>query len=416
LLALVRDGNVIEEAVEGDQVEVLLAGTGFYVEAGGQVSDTGTIVGVEEPRWEIQVTDMRKPAAGVIVHVGKVERGHPRVGDTSIAAVDAQRRRDIMRNHTATHLLHAELRQVLGDHARQAGSLVAPDRLRFDFTHPQAVTPQELELIEAGVNRHILGNYSLHTQIKPLQKAIEEGATALFGEKYADMVRNITIGELEVFSNELCGGTHVDETGDIGLFLITSEGSAAAGIRRIEAVTGRGAYELVQRRFRALKQAAGQLGAIPEELPDRLEDFLAELDEARRQASKLGEQLALVEFDRKLESVQQVGNAALLTAIIPNVTADTLRALSDQFRQRYPNGAVVLASVSEDGHPIVIAAVTEALVKRGLRAGDLVQSVAGFLGGGGGGRPTLAQAGGKDASRLGEALENVTAWVGDRLG
>jgi alanyl-tRNA synthetase len=272
------------------------------------------------------------------VHVGKVGRGHPRVGDTSIAAVDAQRRRDIMRNHTAAHLLHEELRQVLGDHARQAGSLVAPDRLRFDFTHPQAVTPQELELIEAGVNR------------------------------------------------------------------------------RIEAVTGRGAYELVQRRFRALKQAAGQLGATPEELPDRLEDLLAELDEARRQASKLGEQLALVEFDRKLESVQQVGNAALLTAIIPNVTADTLRALSDQFRQRYPSGVVVLASVSEDGHPIVIAAVTEALVKRGLRAGDLVQYVAGFLGGGGGGRPTLAQAGGKDASCLEEALASVPAWVGDRLG
>ena len=415
LLALVQDGNVINEAEEGEQVEVLLAGTGFYVEAGGQVSDTGTIVGAEEPRWEIQVTDMRRPAAGVIVHGGKVKRGRPRVGDTAIAAVDAQRRRDIMRNHTATHLLHAELRQVLGDHARQAGSLVAPDRLRFDFTHPQAVTPQELERIEAGVNRHILGNYSLHTQVKPLQKAIEEGATALFGEKYAAMVRNITIGEPELFSNELCGGTHVDETGDIGLFLITSEGSAAAGIRRIEAVTGRVAYELVQRRFRALKQAAGRLGATPEELADRLEELLAELDESRRQARELGEQLASVEFDRKLESVQQVKDAALLTVIIPNVTAETLRSLSDQFRQHYPNGVAVLASVSEDGRPLVIAAVSEDLVKRGLRAGELVQYVAGFLGGGGGGRPTLAQAGGKDASRLEEALANVPAWIGDRL-
>lgn len=415
LLGLVRGGSVIEEAAEGDQVEVLLAGTGFYVEAGGQVSDTGTIVGVEEPRWEIQVTEMRKPAAGVIVHVGKVVRGHPHVGDTAIAAVDAQRRRDIMRNHTATHLLHAELHKVLGDHARQAGSLVAPDRLRFDFTHPQAVTPQELELIEAGVNRQILGNYSLHTQVKPLQKAIEEGATALFGEKYADMVRNITIGEPEVFSNELCGGTHVDETGDIGLFLITSEGSAAAGIRRIEAVTGRAAYELVQKRFRALKQAAGLLGVTPEELPARLDDLRVELDESRHQVSKLGEQLASVEFGRKLESVQQVKGAALLAASIPSVTADTLRTLSDQFRQRYPTGVAVLASVSEDGRPVVIVAVTEDLVKRGLRAGDLVQHVAGFLGGGGGGRPTLAQAGGKDASRLDEALASVPAWVAEKL-
>jgi alanyl-tRNA synthetase len=415
LLGMVRDGTVIEEAVEGDQVEVLLAGTGFYVEAGGQVSDTGTIVGVEEPRWEIQVTDMRKPAAGVIVHVGKVLRGRPRVGDTAIAAVDAQRRRDIMRNHTATHLLHAELRAVLGDHARQAGSLVAPDRLRFDFTHPQAVTQQELERIEAGVNRNILGNYSLHIQIKPLQKAIAEGATALFGEKYADEVRNITIGEAEVFSNELCGGTHVDETSDIGLFLITSEGSAAAGIRRIEAVTGRGAYELVQRRFRALKQAAELLGAIPEETPAKLEVLLAELDESRRQANKLREQLALVEFNRMLGSVLEVKGAALLTTIIPNASADTLRTLSDQFRQRYPNGAAVLASVSEDGRPLVVAAVTEDLVKRGLRAGELVQHVAGFLGGGGGGRPTLAQAGGKDASRLEEALASVPAWVAEKL-
>jgi alanyl-tRNA synthetase len=415
LLALVRDGNVIEEAAEGDHVEVLLPGTGFYVEAGGQVSDAGTIVGVEEPRWEIQVTDMRKPAAGVIVHVGKVKRGRPRVGDTVIAAVDAQRRRDIMRNHTATHLLHAELRQVLGDHARQAGSLVAPDRLRFDFTHPQAVTPQELERIEAGVNRQILGNYSLHIQVKPLQKAIEEGATALFGEKYADMVRNITIGDPEVFSNELCGGTHVDETGDIGLLLITSEGSAAAGIRRIEAVTGRGAYELVQRRFKALKQAASKLGVTPEDLPTRLEDLLAELDESRHQASGLREQMALFEFNRRLESVPRVKGAALLTAIIPNASADTLRNLSDQFRQRYPNGAAVLASVSEEGRPVVIAAVADDLVKRGLRAGDLVQYVAGFLGGGGGGRPTLAQAGGKDASRLGEALEKVPAWIDEKL-
>ncbi len=174
----------------------------------------------------------------------------PQVGDPAIAQVDAQRRQDIMRNHTATHLLHAELHAVLGEHARQAGSLVAPDRLRFDFTHPQAVTPEQLERIEAGVNRAILGDYRLNIAFKPLQQAISEGAMALFGEKYGEIVRTITIGGAEQpFSYELCGGTHVDETGDIGLFLITSEGSAAAGIRRIEAVTGRGAYELVQTAF-----------------------------------------------------------------------------------------------------------------------------------------------------------------------
>ena len=250
VLAIVQRGKVVQSAREGDRVEILLPKTGFYVESGGQVSDTGTITGVGQDSWEIQVTDMRKPAAGMIVHVGEVISGNPRVNDNATALVDIKRRFDIMRNHTATHLLHAELRSLLGAHARQAGSLVAPDHLRFDFTHPQAVTSKELEIIEEGVNQAILGNHPLHIAYKPLQRAIDEGATALFGEKYSDTVRNITIGEPLTFSNELCGGTHVDGTGDIGLFLITSEGSVAAGIRRIEAVTGRGAYELVQQRFR----------------------------------------------------------------------------------------------------------------------------------------------------------------------
>ncbi|MBP1701164.1 MAG: alaS, partial [Chloroflexi bacterium] len=245
VLAMLRDGKPVFKAHPGDQLEVLLPETGFYVESGGQVADTGTIVSTQEPGWEIRVTDMRKPATGIIVHVGEVVRGEPQVSDTAIARVDTQRRQDIMRNHTATHLLHAELRLVLGEHARQAGSLVAPDRLRFDFTHPQALTQDELQRIELGVNRNILGDYNLNIKYKSLQQAIGEGAMALFGEKYSETVRTITIGGAEPFSYELCGGTHVDETGDIGLFLITSEGSAAAGIRRIEAVTGRGAYELV---------------------------------------------------------------------------------------------------------------------------------------------------------------------------
>jgi alanyl-tRNA synthetase len=374
------------------------------------------IVGVEEPRWEIRVVEMRRPAAGIIVHVGEVQHGRPQVGDTVIAAVDAQRRRDIMRNHTATHLMHAELRAVLGEHARQAGSLVAPDRLRFDFTHSQSVTPEELERIEAGVNRRIMENYRLNIQFKPLQQAIEEGATALFGEKYAETVRNITIGEPETFSNELCGGTHVDETGDIGLFLITSEGSAAAGIRRIEAVTGRGAYDLVQRRFQALEQASSLLTTTPDELPAKVQDLLAELDGLRRRMGKLRDQLASAEFAQRLESVPSVKGVPVLTAIISGATPDTLRTLSDHFRQRYPSGVAVLASVGEAGRPVVIAAITQDLVERGLRAGDLVGYVAGFLGGGGGGRPTLAQAGGKDASRLDEALASVSGWVGEKLG
>jgi alanyl-tRNA synthetase len=407
----VHDGQAVQEADEGQKVEVLLPKTGLYVESGGQISDTGMITSASQPGWAIQVSEMCKPAAGVIVHVGEVIRGKPKIGDLAVATVDAKRRRDIMRNHTATHLLHAELRAVLGEHARQAGSLVAPDRLRFDFTHPQAVTPEQLERIEAGVNRAILGDFPLHIAYKPLQQAIGEGATALFGEKYGETVRNITIGEPHVFSNELCGGTHVDRTGDIGMFLITSEGSAAAGIRRIEAVTGAGAYELVQQRFDALKRAAGLLEAPPEEVPARLAQALSELDQARKQVNELRRNQALLAFQSLLKEVPTINGIPLLTAILADSDADTLRLMTDQFRQRYPGGVAVLATVSNDGRPMVIAAVAEELVKCGLHAGELVKFVAGFLGGGGGGRPTLAQAGGKDAVRLEEALDGVANWI-----
>lgn len=421
VLALVKNGETILSAAPGDRVEVLLPRSGFYIESGGQVSDTGVIVGANGADWVIRVDEMRKPAAGALVHSGEVVRGRPQVGEKAIARVDAQRRHDIMRNHTATHLLHAELRAILGDHARQAGSLVAPTHLRFDFTHPQAVTPQELEQIEAGVNRAILGNYRLNIAFKPLQQAINEGATALFGEKYGETVRNITIGaepkegEEEFFSNELCGGTHVEETGDIGLFLITSEGSAAAGIRRIEAVTGRGAYALVQQRFKALKQTAALLATTPEETPAKAGQVLEELEQARKQIAELRQSQAMQSFLVHLENTPKVEGVPVLAAALPNSDADTLRLLTDRFRQRHPSGAVVLGSAGEDGKPLVVAAVTEDLVKRGVHAGELVKFVAGFLGGGGGGRPTLAQAGGKDASRLDEALSQVSGWVASKL-
>jgi alanyl-tRNA synthetase len=415
VLAMVAEGQAVAQAQVGEVVEVLLPETGFYVESGGQVADTGVIVSVAEPRWEIRVTDVRKPAAGIIIHLGKVTQGAPRVGDLALAHVDLQRRKDIMRNHTATHLLHTELRAILGEHARQAGSLVAPDHLRFDFTHPQGVTQAQLEQIEAGVNRHILGNFPLHIAFKPLQQAIADGAIALFGEKYGETVRNIRIGEPEVFSNELCGGTHVEETGDIGLFLITSEGSAAAGIRRIVAVTGRGAYELVQKRFQALKQTAGLLTTTPEETPARVGEMIEQLEDTRKQLASARQELAANAFASHLENVPQVKGVAVLTSTLSATDADTLRLMADRFRQAYPSGAAVLASVGADGKPVVIAAVSEDLVKRGLNAGELVKHVAGFLGGGGGGRPTLAQAGGKDANRLPEALASVPGWVESKL-
>ncbi len=415
VLALVRDGQAVKEVMTGDTVEVILPATCFYVEAGGQVSDTGTIVSAAEPRWEIRVEDTRKPAAGVIVHVGEVVRGKPAVGDLAIAAVDAQRRRDIMRNHTATHLLHAELQAVLGKHARQAGSLVAPDRLRFDFTHPEALTTEQLERIEAGVNRAIFEDLHLHIRFKPLNEAIAEGAMALFGEKYAETVRTITIGdEEETLSYELCGGTHVENTGDIGIFLITSEGSAAAGVRRIEAVTGREAYALVQRRFRTLKHTAQVLSTSLDDLPIKAESLLEDLDEVRDEVTRLRQQLVSAEFEQALTSVRDIKGIKVLAAQLSNADAETLRQMCDRFRQKYPTGVIVLASV-ENGKPLLIGAVSDDLVKKGWHAGDLIKTVAAVVGGGGGGRPNLAQAGGRDAALLPQALQKVYGWVESKL-
>ncbi|MFO7625007.1 MAG: alanine--tRNA ligase [Anaerolineales bacterium] len=416
LLAILRDGKPVESAQPGDQVEILLPQTCFYVEAGGQVSDAGVIL--SDPSlpdgWEIRVDKVHKPAAGVIVHIGQVIRGEPRVGDRAIAIVDAPRRRDTMRNHTATHLLHAELRAILGEHARQAGSLVAPDRLRFDFTHPEALTQEQLEQLETSVNDHILANYRLSITHKPLQEAMSEGAMALFGEKYGEEVRTITIGGVDPFSYELCGGTHVDETGDIGIFLITSEGSAAAGVRRIEAVTGRKAYELVQRRFRALRESAGLLATTPDDLPHKVQATLQQLSHEQKQIAELRLELAKAEFAQHLEEPQRVRGVPVLATVLAEADADTLRQMTDRFRQRHPSGVVVLGSVSA-GRPVLIAAITEDLVKRGLHAGELVKHVAAPMGGGGGGKPTLAQAGGKDATKLDEALASVPGWVEKRL-
>jgi alanyl-tRNA synthetase len=347
VLSLLYEGQPVNEALTGDIVEVILPKTCFYIESGGQVSDTGTIVSIQEPRWEIRIEDTRRPAAGIVVHRGEVVRGKPAVGDQVIAAVDSQRRRDIMRNHTATHLLHAELHTVLGKHARQAGSLVAPDRLRFDFTHPEAITSEELEKIEAGVNQAIFMDHALNIKFKPLKDAIEEGAMALFGEKYAETVRTITIGGEDPFSYELCGGTHVETTGDIGIFLITSEGSAAAGVRRIEAITGREAYGLVQRRFKSLKRTADLLESSLDDVPLKAANLLEERQKLEKQNARLRQQLVAAEFESAMVGIRDVGDVKVLAAVFSEADADTLRQMTDRFRQRINSGVVVLGSAIE---------------------------------------------------------------------
>jgi alanyl-tRNA synthetase len=339
--------------------------------------------------------------------LGRVVSGEPRAGDPALAEIDTERRWAIMRNHTATHLLHGALRSVLGEHARQAGSLVAPDRLRFDFNHPEAVTPAQLRRIEEWVNREILRGHELVIRHQPRAEAIQAGAMALFGETYGDTVRTISIGE-PLLSYELCGGTHVPRTGTIGAFLITSESSVASGVRRIEAVTGGGALQFIRSRLDALELAAARLGVAPSEVDHRLADLQEERAGLLRTIGGLRRAAAAEHYGRL--SPQQVDGVPVLAGMIPEVGAEELRALIDLFRASHPSGVVVLASAPDD-QPVIVAAVTPDLVERGLHAGELVKSIAEQVGGGGGGRPTLAQAGGTDPSGLPQALALVPDWV-----
>ncbi len=405
VLSLVRDSRPVDVATEGESVSVILPQTPFYIESGGQVSDTGTITG---EGWEIQIGDIYQPAAGIIVHAGTVTKGSPHVGDSATVQVDAQRRMDVARNHTGTHLLHSALDKVLGEHARQAGSLVAPNRLRFDFTHPHALTAQELEDVEAEVNRRILEAHPLIIKHKPIQEAIDEGARALFGEKYGDIVRTIKTGD---FSYELCGGTHCENTGDVGTLLIISEGSAAAGIRRIEAVTGREAYKLIQERSRLIKETAQALSANLDQIAEKAALTVEHLSAAQKEIENLRQKVAAAELVQALDKTLVVGDVNVLTATLDGADMNALRQMADRFRQKYPEKGIAVLATVIDGSPLLIAVVTEDLVKRGIKAGDLVQFVARQVGGGGGGRPTLAQAGGKDPSKLKEALDSVRGWV-----
>ena len=382
-----------------------MAETPFYVEAGGQVSDTGSIAGSD---WRIEIENTRSPVEGLVVHDGTVAIGKPQVGDHTTASVERERRLDIMRNHTATHLLHAALRDVLGSHARQAGSLVAPDRLRFDFTHPEAVASDEIERIEQKVNDDILSNHPLLTRHQGREEAIQAGAMALFGETYGETVRTICIGEPACFSYELCGGTHVKNTSVIGPFLITSEGSVASGIRRIEAVTGRGALELIRARMATLDSIAVELGVGVDQARERVVKVLEDQQQLEDRQAKLRQTIAFEQLERL--TPDQVDGIPVLAELLDDMDAGSLRQLIDRFRSSNPSGVAVLAT-TQNGQPIIVAAVTEDLVARGLHAGKLVKSVAEVVGGGGGGKPTLAQAGGKDASKLPEALAQVPAWV-----
>lgn len=417
---IIKDGRVVPYAKTGDRVEVVLPVTPFYVEGGGQVSDSGLITHFEDEEesvgWQIEVTDMKRVLPGLVVHEGTVVSGEPRKGDSVWAVIDVERRWDIARNHTATHLLHMALREVLGEHAQQAGSLVSPERLRFDFTHSAMLTQDELRNVEQIVNEAILANYPLEAVTSTYDDAVRNGAIALFGEKYSRDVRVLRVGVGDaVISQELCGGTHVSWTSEIGSFHIVSEGSVGAGLRRIEAMTGHGAQQLVMDRLSVLDSAAAFLGCQPGEVDRKVLGLLDDVHNLQKELGRLRRDVSLQSCGALLGNVQQVADVSVLAVRVDTaVDMDNLREMTDWFRERMGTGVIVLGAVF-DAKPNLVAAVTPDLVARGVHAGELVKSVAREVGGGGGGRPHLAQAGGRDASRLDYALSLVPGLVVKQL-
>jgi alanyl-tRNA synthetase len=416
--ALFVDGQPVSEANAGDVVEVVLPETIFYVETGGQVSDSGEIYYFPEelnvPAWTVEVTGMRRPVPGLIVHVGKVTSGTVLVGDPAEAAIDAERRWDIMRNHTATHVLHAALRERLGSHVHQAGSLVAPDRLRFDFTYGQPLTSEDLAAIERRANAVILANFPVNTRWTAYKQALQEGVTALFSEKYGDEVRVVSFGEEEGISAELCGGTHVDSTAEIGPFRILSEGSVAAGVRRIEIATGRGAEQLIEERLGALNTVAGLLRVKPQEATGAVKQLLDQNAALQKELAQVRQAQAKQSTESLLSQAVKLDGFSVLAVQVAAGDVDTLRQMTDWFRDKLGSSVVAVGAVVDD-KPMIVAAVTDDLVSRNLHAGNLVRDAAKLMGGGGGGRPTMAQAGGKDAGKLADALAGVPEWVKKNL-
>ncbi|MCS6801857.1 MAG: alanine--tRNA ligase [Chloroflexota bacterium] len=409
IVALLREGEPVDAAAEGQEVELLVRETPFYPEGGGQVGDTGT---VRTATGVATVLDTQRPAPEIIVHRAVIDSGFLAVGQEARLEVDAPRRANIKRNHTATHLLHAALQEVLGPHARQAGSLVAPDRLRFDFTHLAPVSDEELRQIQRWVARRIYEDLPVTPAYARYDEAIAAGAIALFGEKYGDTVRTICIRrppeeELEVgvpcASLELCGGTHCDRTGEIGPFVIISEGSVGSGIRRIEAVTGPAAEEAILERMGVLESVARRLKAAPTEVETRVASLQAELAAERRRVEQLERELARREIEALLQRAEQVNGVTLLASRVTASRPEALREMTDWLRERLKSAVIVLGAQIGD-RPYFIAAVTPDLVAKGYHAGEIVRQAALLAGGGGGGRPELAQAGGKDPTKIEEAL------------
>ncbi len=408
-------GIPVRSANEGEKVAIVLDKTPFYGDMGGQVGDTGKITANLS---QVDITDtvwspFGNVAEGAIVHLGRVVTGSMSVGDIVDAEVDMDRRHDIARNHTATHLLQTALRQVLGSHVYQRGSLVAPDRLRFDFSHMTGITKQQLDEIQHQVNEMIRKNLQVkHSKVvyEKAKKDIDDGKViALFGEKYGDTVRVLEIGR-PLVSAELCGGTHVKSTGEIGLFLIIGESSIGTGLRRIEAVTGRQAEEFVRERLGILEAIAEDMKSSPLEIPERVKALTNELSAERKRLSALERKLSKNVIEDLIKHVERVNGIAVIAANIPSSSMPVLREMGDSLRERLSSAVIVLGTI-HDGKPGFVAMITPDLLEKGLHAGELVKKVAGVTGGGGGGTAEMAQAGGKDKNKVEEALGLVKSLV-----
>jgi alanyl-tRNA synthetase len=406
-----KSGQLIRTTGKGQDVAVVLEETPFYGEMGGQVGDTGRIT-VDGSQMDVTNT-VRSPygvlGEGAIVHLGKIVKGTISVDDKVEAEVDLARRLDIARNHTATHLLQAALRQVLGRHVQQRGSLVHPDGFRFDFSHVAAITKQQLDEIQRIVNERIRENMSVRSKVVSYKQAVEEGAIALFEEKYGETVRVLEIGEPPI-SAELCGGTHVKATGEIGLFIITGESSIGTGLRRIEAVTGRKAEELVQDSLKTIARVAAELRSSPAEITAKVKALTSELASERKRSASLEQELSRYTVQSLLDKAEKINGITVLSARVPPTSFEVLRQMGDSLKGRLKSAVIVLGTVY-DGKPGFVAMVTPDLVNKGVNAGDIVKQVAEVTGGGGGGRASMAQAGGKDKNKIDDALGIVKQLV-----
>ena len=403
VLALIRQGELVDESSCGETVEVITAVTPCYGESGGQVGDTGEIITAEAT---LRIIDTRKPLPELFVHVCEVVTGAIKTGDPATIKVDSERRQQIVLNHTATHLLQAALQKHLGNHIKQAGSLVTPERLRFDFTHFSPVTAEELSKIETDVNQQIRANAQVECREMSADAAKEAGAMALFGEKYGDVVRVVNIGD---YSMELCGGTHARAAGDIGLFRILSESGIAAGVRRIEAVTGATALAQIQEQQQTLQRLANLVKSDPQKLELRLQKMVEQQKELEKELEQLQAQANANRSGKLLDQVQDIDGIKLLAVQVPDVDGKGLREFSDQLRDKLGSGVLVLASASS-GKVALLVAVTKDLTTT-IKAGELIKPLAEIVGGRGGGRPELAQAGGPDTGKIDALLKAAPEYL-----